>query len=278
MRRTKPGTLLKHQVPIRSERWNVHESGWCEVDLVAHCGDSGFGDFINSVNATDVASTWTETRAVIGKSQQFVVNALDDIRRSLPFSLRGIDSDSGSEFINRHCIEWCRKNALDFTRSRPYRKNDNAHIEQKNWTHVRKIFGWRRLDNPDALELMNDLYRNELCMWLNYFQPSVKLVTKHRVGSRVKRVYDEPQTPLDRLVALGSVDADLLSVMLARRAATNPFVLSAAIEAKIAVILKAPTLGPGQRQGKRLEGALSKSHARRIEDAETATVRSYVAR
>lgn len=263
--RTKPGTLLKHQIPIRSERWSVSESGWCEVDLVAHCGDSGFGDFVNSVNSTDVASTWTETRAVIGKSQQFVVGALDEIRKALPFSMRGIDSDSGSEFINYHCIDWCRKHSLDFTRSRPYRKNDN-------------IFGWRRIDNPEAIDLMNDLYRNELCIWLHYFQPSVKLVEKQRVGSRVKRVYDAPQTPLDRLIALQSVDPRLIAEMQTRRAATNPFELAAAIEAKVAAILRVPMLGPGHRPGRRLEGSLSVKHARKHQATKAAPVRNYVAR
>jgi hypothetical protein len=117
--RTKPGALLKHQVPIRSERWDTTEVGWCETDTVAHCGDSAEGEFASSVNLTDVASTWTETRAVLGKGQRFVVEALEEMRRCLPFTLRGLDSDSGSEFVNRHCVDWCSKNELTFTRSRP---------------------------------------------------------------------------------------------------------------------------------------------------------------
>jgi hypothetical protein len=160
--RTKPGTMLKHNVPIRSDRWNVDEAGWCETDTVAHCGESGEGEFINSVNVSDVASTWTETRAVLGKGKRHVVAALDEIRQALPFKLLGLDSDTGSEFINRQCVDWCHEHGLQFTRSRPYHKNDNAHIEQKNWTHVRKIFGWKRLDSGEAVLMMNGLYANEI--------------------------------------------------------------------------------------------------------------------
>jgi hypothetical protein len=131
--RTKPGTLLKHNIPIRTERWNVNEAGWCEIDTVVHCGESAEGEFANSVNLTDVASTWTETRAVLGKGKRHIVEAPDAIRLALPFRLRGLDSDTGSEFINHRCVEWCHQHGLQFTRSRPYHKNDNAHVEQKNW-------------------------------------------------------------------------------------------------------------------------------------------------
>jgi hypothetical protein len=133
--RTKPGTLLKHQVPIRSERWEVGEPGWGEIDTVHHCGESSFGEYIFSLNFTDIASTWNEGRAVVGKAQTRVVLAMAEIAESLPFPLRGLDSDSGGEFINNHFVAFCRKGNLTFTRSRPYKKNDNAHIEQKNWTH-----------------------------------------------------------------------------------------------------------------------------------------------
>ncbi len=218
--RTKPGTLLKHHVPVRTERWNTTEVGWCETDTVAHCGEVGDGEFAFSVNMTDVASTWTETCAVLGKGQRFVVEALEEMRCKLPFALRGIDSDSGSEFINHHCYGWCKEHGLEFTRGRPYRKNDNAYIEQKNWTHVRKIFGWKRIDAPAAIEAMNALYRNELRLFLNYFQPSVKLVERHRIGSRVRRKYDAPKTPFERLVALRGAHggADRYDAGRARRA------------------------------------------------------------
>jgi hypothetical protein len=273
--RTKPGTLLKHSIPTRTQRWDVREPGWCEVDTVAHCGESTEGQFACSVNLTDVASGWTETRAVLGKGQLFVIRSLDDIRLALPFVLRGIDSDSGAEFINNHCFDWCAQHNLEFTRSRPYRKNDNAHIEQKNWTHVRKVFGWKRIDSPDAIYAMNELYRNELRLWMNYFQPSVKLVEKQRLGSRVRRRYDTPKTPLDRLVELGTLDASVAAAMQRHRATLNPFALAQAIEVQIEQILRAPS-GPikSQRHGPRLATPLSTKEARAEERRASAPVRS----
>jgi len=279
--RTKPGTLLKHQVPVRTERWDTTEVGWCETDTVAHCGEDGAGEFAFSVNLTDVASTWTETRAVLGKSQCFVVDALEQMRTSLPFELRGIDSDSGSEFVNHHCFTWCKEHNLQFTRGRPYRKNDNAYIEQKNWTHVRKIFGWKRIDAPVAIAAMNELYRNELRVFLNYFQPSVKLVKRTRVGSRVMRTYDAPQTPFERLVALGVLSPEQIARMRAERERFDPFELSAAIEAKVCFVLSTPS---GARRSRALPKAaiwgepLTQRQASFVAAVAAAPVRSNVAR
>lgn len=280
--RTKPGTLLKHQIPIRSERWDVREAGWCETDTVSHCGGSGDGEFAFSVNLTDVASTWTETRAVLGKGQRFVVAALDDMRLALPFALRGIDSDSGGEFINQHCLTWTEMHDVLFTRGRPYHKNDNAYVEQKNWTHVRKIFGWKRVDSPDAIEAMNQLYQNELRLFMNYFQPSVKLVERTRIGSRVRRKHDCPKTPFERLIELGALTDTQRATMEAERAGLDPFALSAAIEAKVRAILAIPhgpvlkrrTLLPSQR----LHVPLSKKAAATRDRAANVPVRSRAAR
>ena len=244
--RTKPGTLLKHQIPIRSERWEVGEPGWGEIDTVHHCGDSSFGEYIFSLNFTDIASTWTEGRAVVGKAQARVVLAMAEIAESLPFQLRGLDSDSGGEFINNHFVAFCRKQNLTFTRSRPYKKNDNAHIEQKNWTHIRKIFGWQRLHEQRIADLMNDVYRNELRLWMNFFQPSVKLVERQRVGSRVRRIYDRAQTPFERLIALDALEPKQRSALEALCARTDPFELSASIERKLAAIRKAALEQPAQ--------------------------------
>lgn len=279
--RTKPSTLLKHCVPIRTERWDTTEVGWCETDTVAHCGDSAEGDFAFSVNLTDVASTWTETRAVLGKSQRFVVEALEDMRKSLPFDLRGIDSDSGSEFVNHHCFTWCNQHNLQFTRGRPYRKNDNAYIEQKNWTHVRKIFGWKRIDDPTAIAAMNELYRNELRLFLNYFQPSVKLLARTRTGSRVKRTYDVPQTPLERLIALGTLSAQQLTALRAERERLDPFVLSAAIDAKIRRILSVPPrpeISRSRRKPASWDQPLTQKHAAQTAALHAVPVRSNAAR
>jgi hypothetical protein len=182
--RTKPGTLLKHHIPIKTDCWDVSTPGFTEVDLVSHSGNSAQGDFIHSLNTTDIHSTWVESRAVMGKGQTGVLLAMQEIEKALPFKLLGIDSDNGSEFINYHLKAFCDRKEIQFTRGRPYKKDDNAHIEQKNWTHVRKIFGYLRYDSQEALNAMNDLYRNELRWMMNLYQPSVKLIKKLRLGSR----------------------------------------------------------------------------------------------
>lgn len=232
--RTRTGSLLKHQVAIRSERWNVSEAGWGEIDTVHHCGEVLAGEYAVSLNFTDIASTWTEGAALRTKAQRRVVEAMESIAQSLPFQLLGLDSDSGTEFLNAQFMAFCYERKLTFTRSRPYRKNDNAHIEQKNFTHVRKLFGWRRVHEQRVVDMMNDLYRNELRVWMNLFQPSVKLVEKKRVGSRIVRIYDRAQTPLERLIALGTLSAQHRRALETLRDRTDPFALSAIIERKLA--------------------------------------------
>jgi hypothetical protein len=231
--RTKPGTLLKHHIPIKTDSWNVKTPGFTETDLVSHSGNCEKGEFIYSLNVTDIYSTWVETRAVMGKGQTGVSAAMQDIEQSLPFKLLGIDSDNGSEFINYHLKAFCDERKIQFTRGRPYKKDDNAHIEQKNWTHVRKILGYLRYDSQTALEAINDLYRSELGSMMNLFQPSVKLVRKTRVGSNLKRTYDRPTTPLDRLVASKLGDPAKLQELKKLRASLDPFKLSQIIEQKL---------------------------------------------
>lgn len=231
--RTKPGTLLKHHLPIKTDHWDVRSPGFTEIDLVSHSGDCADGEFAHSFNLTDIHSTWTETYAVLGKGQTGIVAGLEEMRQALPFRLRGIDSDNGSEFLNHHLVRYCRAGQIQFTRGRPYKKDDNAHIEQKNWTHVRKMIGWDRYDSPAAVGLLNDLYRHELRLMMNLFQPSVKLLRKERVGSRLKRIYDRPQTPLDRLRACRDVDRTQVNELLRLRATTDPFELARIIEKKI---------------------------------------------
>ena len=233
--RTKPGTLLKHHIPVKAEPWDVAEPGYAEIDLVSHSGPSARGEFGYTLNLTDVHLGWCESRAILGRGQEGVVAALDEIRRALPFPLRAIDSDNGSEFINFHLVGYCRDHGLQFTRGRPYKKDDNAHIEQKNWTHVRRIFGWDRYDTPEVIAAMNDLYRGDLRRMMNLFQPSVKLIERKRVGSRLTRRYDAARTPLDRLADLyakGSLPPSVLA-LLALRDRTDPFELSAAIEGQL---------------------------------------------
>ena len=231
--RTKPGTLLKHHIPIKTDSWNVHTPGFTETDLVSHSGNSASGEFIHSLNVTDIHSTWVETRAVMGKSQIGVLDAMKDIQQALPFKLLGIDSDNGSEFINYHLKTFCEQNQIQFTRGRPYKKDDNAHIEQKNWTHVRKIFGYERYDSKQALEAMNDLYRNELRILQNLFLPSMKLLEKTRVGSKLKRRYDKPHTPLDRLLNCPQPDPLKIQALKNLRDTIDPFALAKRIEQKL---------------------------------------------
>ena len=231
--RTKPGTLLKHHIPIKTDHWDVTRPGFTEIDLVSHSGDCAEGEFAHSFNLTDIHTGWTETRAVLGKGQSGIVAALEDMRQALPFPLLGVDSDNGSEFINHHLVRYCQTQQIQFTRGRPYKKDDNAHIEQKNWTHVRKLIGWDRYDSATAVNLLNNLYRNELRVMMNLFQPSVRLLRKERVGSRLKRVYDSAQTPLDRLRACPEADPAKVAELLRIRATTDPFKLAQTIERKL---------------------------------------------
>lgn len=246
--RTKPGTLLKHQVPIKTNHWDVTSPGYTEIDLVSHSGECAAGEFLHSLNVTDIHSTWTETRAVLGKGETGIVAALEQMRQALPFPLRGIDSDNGSEFLNHHLVRYCEGLHLQFTRGRPYKKDDNAHIEQKNWTHVRKLVGWDRYDTPAAQEFLNSLYANELRLMMNLFQPSVKLVSKKRVGSRVRRIYDAPQTPLDRLGACADADNKHLTKLLELRQSLDPFALAATIEKKLDQLAALATLPQQERR------------------------------
>ena len=200
---------------------------------VSHSGNSGEGEFGYSLNITDIQTTWTETRALLGKGQTAVQQALDEIAGMLPFQLLGLDSDNGSEFINWHLKAWCERKQIQLTRGRPYKKDDNAHIEQKNWTHVRKLLGWERYDTQDAVEAMNDLYRRELRLWLNLYLPSVKLLKKVHVGSKLRRVYDGAKTPFERVVASKQGDAGQLSILKELRRSLDPFQLAKVIDRKL---------------------------------------------
>lgn len=187
---TRPGSLLKHMIPVKTEHWEVTLPGYLEIDLVSHSGASAAGEFLYTLDCVDIASGWVERQAVMGKGQHGIVEALRLIEQRLPFRLRGIDSDNGSEFINAHLFNYCQQRPKDqsvqFTRSRPYKKDDNAHVEQKNWTHVRKLLGWQRYDTAETLQRINSLYE-KLRLFQNLFQPSMKLSRKIRKGSRVMR-------------------------------------------------------------------------------------------
>jgi transposase InsO family protein len=231
--RTKPGYLLKHQIPVKTDRWDVQRPGFTEIDLVSHSGNSASGEFAHTLNVTDIHTTWTESGAVLGRGEEAVQRALNEIAGVLPFRLLGVDSDNGSEFINWHLKHWCEQKEIQLTRGRPYKKDDNAHIEQKNWTHVRKLLGWERYDTAEAVESINDLYRHELRLWLNLFLPSVKLLKKVRVGSKVRRVYDGPRTPFERVRACPQADRAQVAGLEELRKSLDPFQLARTIERKL---------------------------------------------
>jgi hypothetical protein len=231
--RTKPGALLKHHIPVKTDSWDVSGPGFSEIDLVAHCGNSGEGEFAHTLNLTDIHSGWTESRALLGKSQVAVQEGLNEIEKGLPFRLLGVDSDNGSEFINWHLKSWCERKQIQLTRGRPYKKDDNAHVEQKNWTHVRKLLGWERYDSRAAVEAINDLYRHELRLWMNLYLPSVKLVKKVRVGSKLRRVYDAAQTPLERVLACAQAKSEQVAELKKLRQSLDPFQLGKLIDQKL---------------------------------------------
>lgn len=222
---TRPGVLLKHLVPLKTDHWDVPQPGYLEIDLVSHSGASAAGDFLQTLDAVDIHTGWVERQAVMGKGQQGILQALRTIEQQLPFALRGLDSDNGSEFINSHLVAFCQRRAIQFTRSRPYKKDDNAHVEQKNWTHVRKLVGWDRYDTPEAHAALTALYA-DLRLFQNLFQPSMKLQRKERRGSRLLRRYDVPQTPFARVRACPGVDPGKVAALQRLMTRTDPFALA----------------------------------------------------
>ena len=223
--RTKPGTLLKHQIPIRTfSEWDEQQPGFVEVDLVGHDGGLAAGDYCQTLDMTDVATTWTETMAVKNKAQVWVFEALKTLRKNLPFALLGLDSDNGSEFINNYLLVYCRKEKLTFTRSRPYRKNDNCFVEQKNYSVVRRAVGYQRYDTEEQLQLLNELYAT-LRLYTNFFQPTMKLQSKQRMGSKVSKKYDVAQTPYQRVLAAPQITKQKKQQLRAKYETLNPAAL-----------------------------------------------------
>ena len=204
---TKPGTLLKHQIPIRTfAEWDEQQPGFAEIDLVAHDGGLALGDYCQTLDLTDVCTGWTETEAVPNKAQVWVFEAIQTIRQRLPFRLLGLDSDNGSEFINNDLLRYCQKERITFTRARPYRKNDNCYVEQKNYSVVRQTVGYQRFDTAAELMVLKRLYAT-LRLYTNFCQPTMKLKSKERIGSRVQKSYYAPQTPYQRVLAAAEVTA-----------------------------------------------------------------------
>jgi len=224
---TRPGTLLRHQIPIRGSVWEEGKAGWLEVDTVALCGGTTTGEYVWMVDGVDYATTWVELRAMWGRGQDGTLAALRDVEASLPFALLGLDSDNGGEFLNYHVMRWLQKRPrpVFLTRSRPYKKDDNAHVEQKNYTHVRQCFGYERHDNPEVVELMNLLIKKAYGPLLNFFHASLKLECKERTEGKVRRVYGNAQTPLARVLASAQVTLPTKRRLQEEKNRLNPFAL-----------------------------------------------------
>jgi hypothetical protein len=271
---TRPGTLLKHLVPLKTDHWDVTRPGYLEIDLVSHSGASAAGEFLHTLDAVDIHTGWVERQAVMGKGQHGILQALTTIAQQLPFALRGLDSDNGSEFINGHLVAFCARRAIQFTRSRPYKKDDNAHVEQKNWTHVRKLIGWDRYETLEAQQALNALYA-DLRLFQNLFQPSLKLQRKERRGSRLLRRYDAPQTPFARVRASAAIDAVKVAALERLFQHTDPFVLAQRIGQHLdrLVTLRSRVSLAGPRSGARWRGWTFSPRApqSRVASAETLT-------
>jgi hypothetical protein len=231
---------LRRQIPVIAQWKRVADDrpGFLEIDLVSHSGESAVGHFLWTLSVVDLSTGWTERVPIMGKGQVGVVRALDRIRRQLPFRLRGIHPDTGSEFINYHLVTYCAKHEIAFARSRPYHKNDNPHVEQKNWTLVRRLIGYQRLDTSAQQDWLDGFYLELLRPYANCFQPVMKQLGKEHIGTRTRRLYDVPQTPLRRLLDHHPADADLnkLGDLLQLYTATSPLTLKRRIDRCLAAM------------------------------------------
>jgi hypothetical protein len=231
---TRPGSLLRAEIPIRTE-WPENAPGFLEMDTVALCGGALDDRHGWMFDAVDVHTTWSVLRGLPNRSEASVCGHMDDLAARLPFPLRGLDSDNGGEFINHQLVRYCagRTPPVAFTRSRPYRKNDQAHVEQKNYTNVRQWFGYERYDHAAVWPLINVLCRGALEQLLNYFLPTMKLEKKERVGSKTVRTYGPTQTPLNRVLACAEVSAATKARLRAEKAALNPFAVRREVDRQL---------------------------------------------
>ncbi len=233
---TQGSHLLKNQIPIELFKGNIDRPGFCEADTVAHCGDSLEGAFANSLTVTDIHSCWTENRAIWRKDAESVLEQFKDIEENLPFLMSHISTDNGNEFLNKLFVNYCQNRAggrLKFTRKRPYKKNDAAHVEQKNWTHVRQLFGYSRVEDAAITVIMNEIYRAYWSPLMNYFNPVMKLKEKIRVGAKIKKKYDEPKTPYQRLMDSEHVPIHIKEQLKKRFMGMNPFDLKKRLERRL---------------------------------------------
>jgi len=235
---TKPGYLLKKAIPVRTfTPWEEENPGFLEIDLVAHCGQTTEGTYLNTLRATDLATGWTECLALPNKTQFGVSQAIGKLQEDLPFPLLGLDSDNGSEFINDTLYRYCLAELITFTRSRPYQKNDQAHVEQKNWSVVRHTVGYDRLETSEELALLGSIY-SDLRLYINFFQPVLNLISKHRIDGKVIRAYDQAKTPFRRVLALDSLPLEIKARLTDQYLHLNPVALRTSIDTKVALLWK----------------------------------------
>ena len=237
---TKPGGLLKSDIPIRTGTWDLSQPGYLEADSVAHCGTTLAGDFIWSVTYTDIFSGWTEGGAVWNKGAAGVLAATQAVEERLPFGLRGFDTDNGGEFLNHHLWAYLRdrESAVEFTRSRPYHSDDNAHVEQKNWTWARQLLGYERLENPELVGPISALYREVWAPWQNFFLPCLKLERKWREGSHWCKRYEPARTAYERLCEPGILAREQRRSLKEQHAQLDPFALKDELERRLESILR----------------------------------------
>jgi hypothetical protein len=246
---TRPGSLLKKSIPIRTfADWDEKVPGFFEVDLVSHDGGAVRGDFLQSLNFTDIATGWVEMVAVKNKAQVWVFGGIEEIKERLPFFILGIDSDNGSEFINAHLLRYCQKEHITFTRSRPYRKNDSCFVEQKNWSVIRRAVGYGRYDTEKELSILNELY-SYLRLYSNLFQPVRKLIKKERIGSKVTKRYDKAKTPYRRVLASPDIKDEIKVKLKNQYAMLNPAELKRKITKLQNRLLKLNSLKQEVRKG-----------------------------
>jgi hypothetical protein len=235
---TKPGSLIRKKIPIKTNQWDEKRAGYFEVDTVAHCGGSTLGMYVNTLNFVDIATSWTVSRAVWGKGQNGVFEAIKDVMATLPFRIRGFDSDNGGEFMNERLYSFLKKQKrkIEQTRSREYKKNDNAHIESKNWSVIRQYFGYERFDDSKITEILNDLYKNDLYYYINFFISSAKLIDKKRIGSKTIKKHDDCKTPFERLLKLPDVPSKIKKELSKLEQSLDPITLYENIRRKIKIV------------------------------------------
>jgi hypothetical protein len=235
---TSPARYMKNKVPINTLDYKITKPGFTQSDTVAHCGDRLEGAFMNSITITDIFSAWTENSAIFTKKGLEVKRSLNNIEKRLPFNLLAINTDSGSEFLNTPVFNMYREKKVAFTRSRPYKKNDNCYVEQKNFTHVRELFGYQRFECAELKKLMNEIYRDYWNPLQNYFFPTFKLKEKIRIGAKIKKIYGKPKTPYQRLMESDSLNENQKNELSQQKKLLNPFELKKGLEKRLSIFFK----------------------------------------